>query len=239
MKQITSSRYRNLIICGISAPFFLGLVITVTGCITPGYNQVTDSISFMGITEQPCAWLLNTGYYVYGILLALAAWGLYRTYRDIYPVKVFARLLAVHSIGTVFLAVFPDSLTSVPEQLLHNAVSALSYVPLLAGIWVLRGFTRTSTGFRAAGYLGMFTLFINLPIPFVHMVEPLSHIGGLLQRIFSFFSFLWLACTFYILYRETQSIYAIRSDSAPAVSVQVKKPALTGSSDIKVGNVLQ
>ena len=79
MKSSEDSRYRFLLLCGWLAPVIIGLVITVVGQLTPDYNQVTDSISRMGTPDRPYAWLLHSGYYVYGVLMLIAAYGISRT----------------------------------------------------------------------------------------------------------------------------------------------------------------
>ena len=74
MRANEDRKYRFFLFCGILAPIIIGIVIIVVGQLTPDYNQVSDSISWMGIPDRPYAWLLHGGYYVYGILMCMAAY---------------------------------------------------------------------------------------------------------------------------------------------------------------------
>ncbi len=215
MKSSEDSRYRLLLFCGMLAPIIMGVVIIVVGQLTPDYSQVSDSISRMGTPERPYAWLLHSGYYVYGILMGIAAYGLSRTIGSTPMANVLAILLGIHAFGMMLLAVFPDSVNSTTRHIVHDIMSATSYVPLIIGIFISRKIARYEMTLKVAGIFGIFIIIINLPMPFINMVSPLASIAGLLQRILSGLSFFWLTLTFFLLYRKRCSI------ECPAKSVKV------------------
>ena len=206
MKSSEDSKYRLLLFCGMLAPIIMGAIIIVVGQLTPDYNQISDSISRMGTPDRPYAWLLHGGYYVYGILMGIAAYGLSRTIGSTPRANGLAILLGIHAFGTVLLAVFPDSVDSTARHIVHDIMSVTSYLPLLIAIFISRRIARHEVTLKVAGVLGIFIIIINLPMPVINMVGPLASIGGLLQRILSACSFFWLTLTFFLLYRKRCSI---------------------------------
>ena len=202
MNSDEDNKYRFLLFCGMLAPVILGVVITVVGHLTPDYNQLTDSISRMGTPDRPYAWLLHGGYYIYGILMGLAAFGLSQTFDSVPGMNTLSKLLVIHALGTILLAIFPDSLNSTFKHIVHDIMSTTSYLPLLLGIFISRRIARDELSLKVAGILGVFILIINLPMPVINLVGPLASIGGLLQRILSGCSFFWISLTFFLLYRK-------------------------------------
>jgi len=206
MKSKEDNISRFLLLCGVFAPIIMMVIIIVVGQITPDYNPISDTISQMGTPERPYAIVLNGGYVIYGILMGLAAYGLYRSISSTTTAQRLTILLCIHAMGTILLGVFPDSLDLLPKHftadLLHNTVSAISYLPLLAGILIARGIARQEKTLKVTGILGLVIIIINLPMPFINMIDPLKSIGGLLQRLLSGSSFFWLSLTFFLLYRK-------------------------------------
>lgn len=206
MKSNEDSKYRFLLFCGVLAPIIIGVVIIIVGQLTPDYNQISDTVSRMGTPGRPYAWLLHGGYYVYGILMGVAAYGLSRTIGSVPGAKGLATLLGIHAFGTMLLAVFPDSVDSTFKHLVHDVISATSYLPLLIGIFISRGIARQEMTLKVAGILGIFIIIINIPIPVLNIVSLLAPIAGLLQRVLSACSFFWLTLTFFLLYSKRRSI---------------------------------
>ena len=230
---------RIFLFCGLIAPLILGITVLVVGYITPGYNPVSDSVSQMGTPEQPYAWLLSSGYWIYGVLMCFAAYGLKRIFINVPIVKPLSILLGIHALGTILLAVFPDSTTSFDQEMIHNFISGIAYIPLLGMIYIFRNLTRDNSSFTRLRAFGLFVLLINIPLPFIHMAGPLSSIGGLLQRVLCACSFTWLRFAFFTLYKKQSSLVSdtgIRSQLSP---VEASKHLSTGLTGVKVGNILQ
>ncbi len=206
MKTNNDKMARFLLLCGVLAPVMMMIVIFVLGQITPDYNPISDSVCQMGTPDKPYAIVLNGGYITYGILMSAAAYGLHRSISSTTTAKRMTLLLCIHAVGTMLLGVFPDSLDLAPkhlnDDLLHNIVSAVSYIPLLAGIFVFRKIAQQEKALRAIGILGIVVVLVNLPVPVINMFGFFKPISGLLQRILVGASFSWLALTFFLLYRK-------------------------------------
>ena len=239
MKDNRSNRSRIFLFCGMIAPAILGATVLVVGYITPGYNPVSDTVSLTGTPEQPYAWLLSVGYWIYGILMCFGAYGLNRIFTGIPKIKPLSILLGTHALGTILLAVFPDSTTSFNREMIHNFVSGIAYAPLLAMIYIFRSLSGDSPSFSRSRLLGLLVLIINVPIPFVHIIGPLSPIGGLLQRLLCACSFVWIRFVFYSLYRKRHFFSSNPSNEDQPIPVEIVSHLSTGQSGIDVGNVLQ
>ena len=125
-------------------------------------------------------------------------------------VKKLAILLGTHAVGTITLAVFPDS-TDLPfKHIIHDVMSAISYLPLLAGILISRKIFCQERALKVIGILGLVIILINLPMPLINVISPLRSISGLLQRLLAGSSFFWLTLTFLILYRKYRELKIIR-----------------------------
>ncbi len=187
--------------------------------MTPDYNQVSDSISRMGTPDRPYAWLLHGGYYVYGTLMGIAAYGLSRTIGSVPGANSLAMLLGIHAFGAMLLAVFPDSVNSIFKHIIHDIMSTTSYLPLIMAMFISRRIARHELTLRVAGILGIFIMILNLPMPVINMVSPLASIGGLLQRTLSGCSFFWLTLTFFLLHKNYHSIEVRMKDDKVPYSV--------------------
>jgi len=211
MKSSGDSTSRFLLFCGVLAPITLMVIILVIGQITPDYNPISDSISRMGTPDRPYAVVLHGSYFVYGVLMGMAAYGLCQTMGCTESAKRLAILLGTHAVGTVLLAVFPDSVDLPLKHVIHDVMSVACYLPLLAGIFISRGVAIRERALKATGIIGLVVIIINLPMPFINIIDPLKSIGGLLQRLLCGSSFLWLTLTFFFLYKKRCTLQRIRT----------------------------
>lgn len=206
MKPTGDNIPRFLLLGGVLAPVMIMLIITGVGQITPDYNPLSDTISQMGIPGKPYAMVLHGGYLIYGLLMGAAAYGLCQSLDFTKQAKGLAILIGIHAMGIVLLAVFPDSFDSPLKHIIHDIISAISYLPLLIGILISRGVARHEKALKVVGILGLAVIAINLPMPVINMIEPLKPISGLLQRLLSASSFIWLFLIFLILYRKRRRL---------------------------------
>ncbi len=184
---------------GSLAPILLIANVAVIGIVTPNYSPISQTVSILGISGKPYAWVLNGGYIVYAVLISIAALALARSNVFVAVSRRGAFLLAIHAAGMALLAVFPDSLTSMTEHVIHDVVSTISYVPLLIGILVFRSASRRSSVLKLAGIVGLAIVAANVPMPVINMLAPVKPFSGLLQRVLAGTAFCWLGATFGIL----------------------------------------
>jgi hypothetical membrane protein len=217
MKLSGDNKFRFLLLCGVVAPIFMMVMILVIGQITPDYHPVSQTISRMGTPDSPYATVLHGVYFIYGVLMGVAAYGLWQTMGCTNSAKRLAILLSTHAMGTILLAIFPDSVDSPLKHIIHDVMSVISYLPLLVGILLFRGTTRRERTLKISGILGLVILIINLPMPVINMFDPLTKISGLLQRLLSGSSLFWLTLTFFLLYRKRSVLQS--SSSQPSQEI--------------------
>jgi hypothetical membrane protein len=200
---------RYLLLCGVFAPVTMMVAIIVVGQITPHYNPISDTISQMGTPDSPYASVLNCGFVIYSILIALTAYGFHRRLRYAAMGKTLVILLGVHAVGIILLMAFPDTLDfpgkHFADDILHNISSAIAYPALLVGMLVFTGIARQEKALRIASATGLAVVVINLPMPVINLFDSLKPISGLLQRLLMASSFLWLALTSLYLYKNQRN----------------------------------
>src|SRR3990172_6990471 len=102
MKSKADNISRLSLLCGVFAPVMLMVTIIILGEMTSDYDPVSDSISQMGAPGRPYANVLSSGYAVYGLLMSVAAYGLYRAMGFTITAKRLTILVGVHSVSTMF-----------------------------------------------------------------------------------------------------------------------------------------
>ena len=149
---------RFLLLLGVFAPITMMVVVIVVGQITPDYNPISDTISQMGTPESPYALVLNSGFIIYSILIGVAAYGFHRRLRNTVMGNALVILLGIHAVGTMLLAIFPDSPEFAgkhfTEDILHNTLSAISYPALLIAILVFTRIAHQEKALRITAIIG-------------------------------------------------------------------------------------
>jgi len=214
---------RFLLLFGVFAPITMMVIIIVVGQITPDYNPISDTISQLGTPSSPYSLVLNSGCFVFGILIGVTAYGFYRRLHYAAMAKTLAILLGIHAIGIVLLMVFPDSPDFTgkhfTDDILHNTFSAISYSALLVGILVFTRIARHEQALKVTIILGLVVVILNLPLPVINMFDPFKPISGLLQRSFIASSFSWLAVTSLLLYRNHNDVALCRGGRVTKASL--------------------
>ncbi len=72
---------RILSLGGIIAPPVLIIIIVIAGLLTPGYNQLTDTVSSLSDQASATPELMTIGFIVYGVLVIGFAYALYMRLR--------------------------------------------------------------------------------------------------------------------------------------------------------------
>ncbi len=204
MKLLKDRLSKFILFCGIFAPAMMMTIIIVLGYITPGYNPLREMVSQMGTPDRLYAIVLNSGYIVYGVLMGAAAYVIFQRIK-IVTTKKLAILLGLHALGMTLLGVFPDSAVpfNMNQHLLHDGASVIAYVPLLVSTIIFPQIPLRGTALKVAAIVGLVATMINLPMPFLNILNIFRPIAGLLQRLLFAFIFSWLSYIFLLLYRKT------------------------------------
>ena len=176
-------------------------MLLLFGAITPGYNQLEQAVSELGMSNAPYANLWNLlGFGLAGILMFVFAESLYLEFRSASGGRLTAGLVALSGLAFAGLGVFPARIDFQPstETTLHTIMVIVSYfsfivVSIVFGVklkndprW--KGLSRFS---MVMGAIGLLSFAIPRSVPL-----------GLSQRLGLGVNFLWLMTIGYELYRR-------------------------------------
>ncbi len=184
---------RLLAVGGIVAPILFTVVVAILSLMRPGYSQVSDFVSDLGV--GPNAAIQNANFVVVGLLVIALALALVRSLPAPRSKTLDAGvvLMTVFGLGVLLAGVFPEDYAGGG---LHTGVSATAFLasilaPILVG-WGLRtahpGWHRYATyslvsGILAFGVLIVFKIAVGGPYQ------------GAAQRAFLAVPWIWVGAT--------------------------------------------
>ena len=197
-------RPKLLALCGIAAPPFFALMVIVESLLRPGYSQVSNVISDLGVGEH--AILQDINFWVFGILVFLLALGLSsalpRSRAVFATMSVFA--------WSVFVAgFFPDSPYPYPGNV-HNAAAIIAFLSIITSQFLMWRRLHSSTGEERTvwGRYGTYSLLSGISSSIFFLAfgnAPASPIAGLTQRLLIVVIWSWIEVVAVRLYQSTKS----------------------------------
>jgi hypothetical membrane protein len=178
---------RWFLLSGIIAPPLLVFFVILASVLNPGYSNITETVSQLGVHGRPHPVIINTGFVLYGLLITGLAFGLYKRFVGDTAAKLVWFTFAIHGISFILLGLFqadPDSLESAvtPEGIMHHVFTQLGFWSLTVGILVFGGAVRLKPYWRGFLYLSIAVAVFNLTSGLVFRFEFSQAIEGLLQR---------------------------------------------------------
>jgi hypothetical membrane protein len=191
-----------LALSGVAAPMLFTLLVIVSSLLRSDYSHLSHTISGLGESGAPNAWIQNVNFVMLGVLTVAFGIGLHRGINGSSRSKTGPVLIVLFgSIGLIGSALFPadpggTAVTTVGN--LHNLASTIGFPSVIAAMWVLG--TRMRQDERWRGYvtysrvnsLVAFSLFLLLGAVFSGAIPSLEVVTGLLQRIFVASIFSWM-----------------------------------------------
>jgi hypothetical protein len=197
---------------GIVGPILFVLAFTIDGFFTPGYNPMTDVVSFLELGST--GWIQSLNFIITGLFLMLFALGYFLWMRPGSGrawLIVTAGLIALSGVGLVMAGPFlPDPPGTMPFSLhgiLHTVAFTMVFLPLGLACLVIGGkFIRTPGWRLHGGYslvAGLFPIFAALGSLFSSFVTSSASsaavsatssqfaVGGLVNRVLIIVAFAW------------------------------------------------
>jgi len=202
---------RILSFCGIIAPPIIIIIVVVAGLLTPGYNQLKDTISSLSDQGSETPQILSIGFIVYGVLIIGFAYALYLKLRHGVKAHLAWFMLTLYGICMILAGVFQDSpsANNVPlntEGILHNAVIITSCLSMLFGMWAFAGSVYKKPAWFGFTWFTIAASFMGLVLSIIFLVQSYVPWAGLLQRFFYCVILIWI---------ETVSIWLFRLSLKP------------------------
>jgi hypothetical membrane protein len=185
------------------APAAAGLVSTVTGLLTPGYNPARASVSVLGGRGQPYALAMNSAFLLLGVALIALAWALYRSLDARAPVGTL--LLAAAGAGIIGIAFVSRDPAAPVVTTIHRAFAAAALLALAAapplvavGLWPDPRWRGVALFSAAAGVASAVQLLGAAVLLGLGMLP-----AGAVERTFAGVNLLWLTLIAIRLLRDT------------------------------------
>jgi hypothetical membrane protein len=188
---------RWLALCGVLTLPALTVFIVIAGLVTPGYNHLSETVSQLAAPGRPHPEIIAAGFVLYGVLINGFALYMYRCLGNHTGARVVWLLLGIHGIGIILSAVFTDdpktpytivTLTGI----LHDAVSSISFLALMAVIWMLARITYQDPAWRGFARFSIGVGVLGLVLSLMFVIDIFNPVEGLLQRTFYFMSLIWI-----------------------------------------------
>ncbi len=182
---------------GILAPPTIIIVIIVAGLLTPGYNQLTDTISSLSDQSSKTPQLLTVGFVVYGVLMIGFSYALSLNLRHGIRAYVAWFMLTLYGICMILAGVFQNSpggnnAVLNTEGFFHNAVIITSCLSMLLGMWMFAGSVYKRPSWFGFTWFTIAASFMGLVLSIIFIVQSYVPLAGLLQRFFYCVILLWI-----------------------------------------------
>jgi hypothetical membrane protein len=187
---------------GIMAPPVIIIIIIIAGLLTPGYNQLTDTISSLSDQASKNPELMIAGFIIYGVLIIGFAYALYLRLRHGIRAHIVWFALTLYGVCLILAGIFRDSPGSLnTEGIIHNAAIITSCLSFLIGMWMFAGSVYKKPSWFGFTWFTVAASFVGLVLSII-FISPSDLPGaGILQRFFYFIILIWI---------ETVSIWLFR-----------------------------
>jgi hypothetical membrane protein len=192
---------KQFALCGMLAPFVFALAFAVFSLMSPGYSNLTNMVSELGMTGAPYALAWNAiGFFLVGALTTAYAWGLRLDMRPASGSTIVPLLVAISGLGFAGLGLFPaeTGFQASPRTTLHFVMVSVNFLPFILVAFIF------PTKMKGNDYWKKWALFsvvmgvLAIASFFIPKTVPL----GLSQRIGMGANFLWLFVTSLALFRK-------------------------------------
>ncbi|SRR6266571_2788294 len=195
------------VLAGVVGPILFVLVFTIDGWLSPGYSPLSQSVSSLGTTGTS-AWIQNTNFVVFGLLLMAFAVGFSQLLREVLGkegVWVSTFLLLLTGAGLVNDGFFTQDSVTTFHGLLHALGFLVIFASLIAALLLIGRHLRTIAPWRGYGWYSTITGLLTLGVLVLSAVlaDPLQ-MTGLFQRILVVVAFGWyvvMGCRLFVFAR--------------------------------------
>jgi hypothetical membrane protein len=184
---------RILSIFGILAPPVIITITITAGLLTPGYSQITDTISSLSDQASKNPQLMTSGFIVYGVLIIGFSYALYLHLHRGFKAYTTWVMLTLYGICMILAGLFRDSPGALnTEGFVHNAVIITSCLSMLFGMWTFAGSVYKRTSWIGFTWFTIIASFLGLVLSIIFAIQSYVPFAGLLQRIFYCIILIWI-----------------------------------------------
>jgi hypothetical membrane protein len=210
--QMLSTNYENherknkmnvkrFALCGMLAPIVFALALAVFSLMTPGYSNMKNAVSELGVIGAPYALAWNAiGFFLVGALWITYAWGLRLDMRPASGSTIVPLLVAISGLGFAGLGFFPAEAGFEPSlrTTLHFVLVSVYFLAFILVAFVFPAKMKGNDYWKKWALFSVFMGVLAVASFFIPKTVPL----GLSQRIGMGAHFLWLFVTSLALFRK-------------------------------------
>jgi hypothetical membrane protein len=181
-------------LAGIVGPIFFVLMFTIDGWLSPDYSPLRQTVSSLGATE-PNAWIQNSNFVVFGLLLLAFAVGFSRQMRAVLSreaLRTSTLLLVLTGAGLVNDGFFTQDSVTTLHGLLHALGFLVIFASLIVALFLIGRQLSPIAAWRGYGWYSTITGLVTLGLLIISalLADPLQ-LAGLFQRILAVEAFAW------------------------------------------------
>jgi len=193
-------RYKQsllLAMCGVVAPLALIISVIAGALVTPGYSQLSETISQLSSQDSPHPEFMITGFVTYGLLMIGLACELSRSLRPHRHAKIVRLSLMVHGIGFLLGGVLRADPTAAhivrtPMGIMHNVSVFFGCLALVFGMFTFARIASYNTAWRVFAKFSFVVISLVLAVFFISQLPAAACIDGLLQRLYGTPPLIWV-----------------------------------------------
>ncbi|MFX1303432.1 MAG: DUF998 domain-containing protein [Promethearchaeota archaeon] len=193
--NISNKTQKILIISGVIGPIFFFILLTILGLMWDGYNPISTGMSEIGAVDSPFKNIMNyLGFSLLGIFIVIFSIGFKVYFKKNLQMKIAFILLLIGGIFMFSVGFFPCDPQCIDITLtgkLHSLTSTIPaiLIPISAmfSAYPISRFWQNKWGYSSF-FLGALSLVCG-PIMFI---EGLTIYSGLIQRLGTGLSLLWI-----------------------------------------------
>lgn len=195
---------KRFALCGMLAPIVFALALAVFSLITPGYSNLTNMVSELGVIGAPYDLAWNaTGFFLVGALTTIYAWGLRLDMRPASGATIVPLLVAISGLGFAGLAFFPAEAGFEPSlrTTLHFVMVMIYFLSFILVAFVFPAKMKGNNYWKKWALFSVVMGALAIASYFIAAI-PKTVPVGLSQRIGMGAHFLWLFVTSLALFRK-------------------------------------
>ena len=195
---------KRFALCGMLAPIVFALAMTVFSLMTPGYSNLTNMVSELGVIGAPFALAWNAiGFFLVGALMTVYAWGLRLDMRPASGSTIVPLLVAISGLGFAVLGFSPAEAGFEPSlrTTLHFVMVSVYFLAFILVAFVFPAKMKGNDYWKKWALFSVVMGSLAVASYFLAAIPETVPVG-VSQRIGMGAHFLWLFVTSLALFRK-------------------------------------
>ncbi|MFX1457404.1 MAG: DUF998 domain-containing protein [Promethearchaeota archaeon] len=204
--NISHKAQKVIILSGMIGPILFFTVLTILGFLWIGYNPIITGMSEIGAVDSPFKDIMNyLGFSLLGVFIIMFGIGFAAYFKDNLQLNLTSLLLLIGGIFMFLVGFFPCDpqcidVTSI--GILHSITSTIPAI-LIPVAAMFSAYPVSKIWGKIWGYISFCLGFLSLVAGPLMFIEILDNFTGLIQRLGTAISLLWIFITSIKIYKET------------------------------------